>query len=362
MTKDELFSIRVGAPDDNVKNLAKKKWDAIAKPIDGLGMLEEIICRIAAVRGSTEFDLDKKALVIMCADNGIVREGVSQTGKEVTYEVASLMGKKLSSVGKMLGDYPAEIITVDIGIDSDDTPEGVINRKVRKGTADFLREPAMTSDDAIRAIEAGIDTVRECSEKGIYIIATGEMGIGNTTTSSALMSVLTGLEVKECTGRGAGLSDEGLCRKINVIEQALAFHFHDKKGTALNGKEEVFDALCKVGGLDIAGLCGVFIGGALYNIPIVIDGFISMISALMAEKICPGCRDYMIASHMGRERGMKLLADKLGLSPVINADLALGEGTGAVMLFPMLDMAMSLYGSGTNFSDTPIEEYKRFDC
>ncbi len=361
MTKYELLSINIGALDDNIKILAKKKWDAIAKPIDGLGMLEEIVCRIAAVRGNADTDISKKALVIMCADNGIVREGVSQTGKEVTYEVASLMGKKLSSVGKMLGGYPAEIITVDIGIDSDDTPEGVINRKVRKGTADFLHEPAMTSDDAIRAIEAGIDTVRECSEKGISIIATGEMGIGNTTTSSALMSVLTGLEVKECTGRGAGLSDEGLCRKINVIEQALAFHFPDKKGTALNGKEEVFDALCKVGGLDIAGLCGVFIGGALYNIPIVMDGFISMISALIAERLCPGCSKYMVASHMGREKGMKILADKLGISPVINADLALGEGTGAVMLFPMLDMAMSLYKSGTAFSDTPIEEYERFE-
>ena len=361
MTKEELLSIKIEAPDDNIKILSKKKWDAIAKPIDGLGMLEEIVCRIAAIRGSIDFDITKKALVIMCADNGIVNEGVSQTGKEVTYEVASLMGKKKSSVGIMLGDYPAEIITVDIGIDSDDTPEGVVNKKVRKGTADFLHEPALDCDVAIRAVEAGIETVKECSEKGISLIATGEMGIGNTTTSSALMSILTGLDVRECTGRGAGLSDEGLERKISVIEQALAFHFPDKKGTALTGKEETFDALCRVGGLDIAGLCGVFIGGALVNVPIVIDGFISMVSALIAERLCPGCRDYMIASHMGREKGMKILSDKLGLCPVINADLALGEGTGAVMLFPMLDMAMSLYKSGTNFSDTPIEEYERFE-
>ncbi|MCR5619039.1 MAG: nicotinate-nucleotide--dimethylbenzimidazole phosphoribosyltransferase [Lachnospiraceae bacterium] len=361
MTKDELLSIKIEAPDDNIKKAAKKKWDAVAKPIDGLGMLEEIVCRIAAVRGSTEFDPGKKALVIMCADNGIVKEGVSQTGKEVTYEVASLMGKKKSSVGIMLGDYPAEIITVDIGIDSDDIPEGVVNRKVAKGTADFLTGPAMTDDEVLRAIDAGIRTVKECSEKGISLIATGEMGIGNTTTSSALMSILTGLEVRECTGRGAGLSDEGLERKINVIDQALEFHFPEKKGKALTGKEEVFDALAKVGGLDIAGLCGVFIGGALVNVPIVIDGFISMVSALIAERLCPGCREYMIASHMGREKGMKILSGILCLNPVINADLALGEGTGAVMLFPMLDMAMSLYKSGTAFSDTPIEEYERFE-
>ncbi len=354
MTKEELLSIKIEKPDQAVKDLAKAKWDALAKPIDGLGSFEDTICKIAAICGTTDLDLSEKGLIIMCADNGIVKEGVSQTGKEVTYEVAALMGKRKSSVGIMLTDYPAHIMTVDIGIDADVVPEGVIDKKVSKGTKDFLHEPAMTSKEALKAIEAGIECVKDFKDRGISIIATGEMGIGNTTTSSALLSILTGLEVSKCTGRGAGLSDEGLSRKIEVIEKALAYHFPE-------GCPDAFEALCKVGGLDIAGLTGVFIGGAMYKVPIVIDGFISMISALIAERLVPGCKDYMIASHMGKEIGMKVLAEELNLNPVIYGNLALGEGTGAVMIFPLLDMTMSMYKSGTNFADTPIEEYERFD-
>lgn len=354
MIREELLSIKIEKPDEKIKKLAKQKWDALAKPIDGLGTFEETVCRIAAILDTTDLDLSEKGLIIMCADNGIVSEGVSQTGKEVTYEVSALMGQRKSSVGIMLKDYPAHIMTVDIGIDSDNIPEGVIDKKVAKGTKDFLHEPAMTSEEVLKAIEAGIECVKELKDKNISLIATGEMGIGNTTTSSALMSVLTGLDVKECTGRGAGLSDEGLKRKIKVIEEGISFHFPERHADA-------FDALCKVGGLDIAGLVGVFIGGAVHRVPIVIDGFISMISALIAERLVPGCKDYMIASHMGKEIGMKVLVGELDLNPVIYGNLALGEGTGAVMLFPMLDMVMSMYSSGTNFSDTPIEEYERFD-
>lgn len=361
MTREELFSIKIDKPDESVKNLAKKKWDALAKPIDGLGIFEETVSKIAGIFGRTDFDLSKKGLIIMCADNGIVSEGVSQTGKEVTYEVAALMGQGKSSVGIMLKDYPAHVCTVDIGIDSDDTPEGVVNKKVSKGTRNFLYEPAMTSEEALKAIEAGIECVKDLKDKGISLIATGEMGIGNTTTSSALMSVLTGLDVRKCTGRGAGLSDEGLERKIKVIEEGIAFHYPYKASKDFSAGDETFNALCNLGGLDIAGLAGVFIGGAIYRVPVVVDGFISMISALIAERLVPGCKDYMIASHMGKETGMKVLAEELDLNPVIYGNLALGEGTGAVMLFPMLDMVMSMYLSGTAFSDTPIEEYERFD-
>ena len=236
MTREELLSIKIEKPDEKIKKLAKQKWDALAKPIDGLGTFEETVCRIAAILDTTDLDLSEKGLIIMCADNGIVSEGVSQTGKEVTYEVSALMGQRKSSVGIMLKDYPAHIMTVDIGIDSDNIPEGVIDKKVAKGTKDFLREPAMTSEEALKAIEAGIECVKELRDKNTSLIATGEMGIGNTTTSSALMSVLTGLDVKECTGRGAGLSDEGLKRKIKVIEEGISFHFPERHADA-------FDAL-----------------------------------------------------------------------------------------------------------------------
>ena len=322
MTREELFQLHICAPDESVRLAARRRWDALAKPIDGLGCFEETVARIAGMTGSTEFDLSRKALVIMCADNGIVDEGVSQTGREVTYEVASLMGKRMSSVGIMLRDYPADILTIDIGIASDDIPDGVIDRKVRRGTRNFL----------------------------------------HTTTSSALMSILLGLDASECTGRGAGLSDEGLERKIRVINEGIAVNFPDRENRNFAEPGEVFDVLCRVGGLDIAGLAGIFMGGALYRIPIVIDGFISMISALIAERLLPGCREYMIASHLGRESGMKLLSRCLGLTPVINADLALGEGTGAVMLFPLLDMAVDIYYKMDTFEGIAVEQYRDYDA
>ena len=360
MTKEKLFSIKTDKPDEAVREKAKAKWDALAKPIDGLGDLEDVICRIVSACRKADSVTGKKVLIIMCADNGVVSEGISQTGKEVTNEVAALMGENKSSVGIMTKDYPIDIMTIDIGIDSDETPEGVINKKIRKGTRNFLKEPAMTHDEVLAAIKAGIDSVKECRSNGAGLIATGEMGIGNTTTSSALMSVLTGLDAKECTGRGAGLSDAGLDRKIRVIEDGIALHFGKTDHRGFVSKVDVLNALCCIGGLDIAGLCGVFIGGAMYHIPIVIDGFISSVSALTAERLVPGCKDYMIASHMGKEKGMKIILDELGLKPVIDAHLALGEGTGAVMMLPMLDMAFNLYNSGTLFDDTSIEQYERF--
>ena len=361
MTKESLFSIVVEEPDIKVRKLSGKKWDSIAKPIDGLGNFEDIISRMAAVFRKTDFDLKKKALIIMCADNGVFEEGVSQTSQRVTRDVAELMGDRRSSVGIMCGNYNIDSFVYDIGINSDDTPEGVIDAKIRKGTANFLKQPAMTEEECLKAVKTGIDAVRKCAELGYSIIATGEMGIANTTTSTAVLSALKGLDPRSFTGRGAGLSDSGLENKIKVIEKGLTLYRGDKSSEAVTDKEEVLEILCCLGGLDIAGLAGVFIGGAMYHIPIVIDGVISAVAALIAERLVPGVREYMFASHMGREKGMELILKELSLKPVIHADLALGEGTGAVMLLPMLDMAMSLYNNGTSFGDTEIDQYERFD-
>ena len=215
----------------------------------------------------------------------------------------------------------------------------------------------MTTEEALNAIEAGIECVKELKDKGYGITATGEMGIGNTTTSTALMCALTGVSPEEYTGRGSGLTDEGLKRKLQVIKEGLARYAG--KGRA-DSPEEAFEVLCCLGGLDIAALAGVFIGGALYGMPVVVDGLISAAAALAAERIVPGCREYMLASHAGREKGAGLILDELSLRPVIHADLALGEGTGAVMLFPLLDMACALYSDGTAFEETSIEKYERY--
>ena len=360
MTKEELFSISITEPDPEILKQSKAKWDGIAKPIDGLGSFEEIICRIAAVQENVIPAVDRKAHIIMCSDNGIFEEGVSQTSQKVTRDVAELMGQRKSSVGMMAEGYPIDMFVYDIGINSETTPEGVINAKVRKGTENFLKKPAMEEAECLAAVRTGIDAVKACKGKEYQIISTGEMGIANTTTSTALLCALKGLSPKDFTGKGAGLTDSGLKNKIQVIEKGIRLYREDND-QEITSKENVFEIVRSLGGLDIAGLTGVFIGGAIYHIPIVIDGVISAVSAMVAERLVPGCRDYMLASHMGREQGMKVVLEEMSLKPVIHADLALGEGTGAIMFFPMLDMAMSLYRSGTSFGDTDIDQYERFD-
>ena len=351
MNLEELLEIKIKAPDQSFYFAAKNKWDHISKPLDGLGDFEELVCKIAAIQGTDNPLAKKRAAVIFCSDNGIVDEGISQSSKDITLSVAKALGSGISSACTLARFAKVEVIPVDIGIDSDNEIDGVRDMKVSKGTKDFLIEPAMSEADTLKAINCGIELVKELSEKGYEIISTGEMGIGNTTTSAAVLSALLGIDSDRVTGRGAGLDDEGLARKKKVIRDAL-----DKYGAF----ENAFRILRILGGLDIAALCGVFIGGAVYHIPVVIDGVISATSALVAEKLIPGVKDYAIASHSGREAGCRLVLDELGLSPYLNGNMALGEGTGALMLFPVLDMVFDFYNNAAKFSDYEIEEYKRF--
>ncbi len=362
MTLDELLEIKIEKPDRSIYDAAKEHWNQIAKPLDSLGLFEDILCRIAAVQHTVMPDIRKKALIIMCADNGIVSEGVSQSGREVTAMVVALMGERKSSVGILAKDFPLEIMVYDVGMACDQTPAGVIDQKVCHGTKDFLKEPAMSQEQCLQAIQTGMDAVKKCRDMGIELLATGEMGIGNTTTSTALLCALCGMSAEECAGRGAGLSNAGLKRKIDVISEGLRLHIGNGHPDGIRKPQEVFRALCCLGGADIAALTGVFIGGAIYKIPVIIDGLISAVAALVAESLLEGCAAYMIASHRGREKGMDIVLSRLSLQPVIYADMALGEGSGAVMLFPLLDMVFSLYGAGTAFQDTPIGQYERHDA
>lgn len=351
MTKEELQQLEIRCPSEEIKKQVQANWDAVAKPLDGLGAFEALTAKIGAALGTADFDLTKKAVIVMCADNGIVAEGVSQSGQEVTAAVAASMGKQASSVGKMAKSIGADVFPVDIGINSTEKIDGVLDQKIRSGTRDFLKEPAMTEAETLAAIEVGMGLVRRFKAEGYSLLATGEMGIGNTTTSSAVAAALSGCAVEEITGRGAGLSDAGLLRKRQVIAEALQKYDF--------GKDETFRILSTVGGLDIAGLAGVFIGGALYRIPVVLDGVISTVAALVAERLVPGTRAYMIPSHKSKEPAARML-EELALAPVIDASLALGEGTGAVMMFALLDMAMTLYETRTTFSDISVEQYVRF--
>jgi nicotinate-nucleotide--dimethylbenzimidazole phosphoribosyltransferase len=363
MKKENLWNFTLTKPSEVIFQQIKKNWDMVAKPLDGLGEFEETIAQIGAIHNNTKIDITKKAIIVMCADNGIVEEGISQSGQEVTSVVTEFMGKNQTSVGKMAAVIGADVVPIDIGIHGTKVFPGVKNCKICAGTRDFLVEPAMTEDEVLAAIEIGIQAVQESKDNGYRILGTGEMGIGNTTTSSAIVAALLRCDAASVTGRGAGLSNEGLAHKCEVIDQALAKYKLGKYSLKQNDcedKEEVFRTLATVGGLDIAGLVGVYLGGARYHIPVVMDGLISSVAALVAERLVPGVREYVIPSHLGKEPAAQKIANELGVCPVIHAKLALGEGTGAVMMFSLLDMALALYDEQTTFSDIAVEQYERF--
>ncbi len=352
-----LTEIRIDKPDKMCGEYIKKCWDTVSKPIDGLGDFENLICRIGEIQRSDVPDISKRAALIFCADNGIVEEGVSQSGKEITLSVAKALGSGISSACHLGRFAHVDVIPIDVGIDSDENINGVICKKVSRGTRNFLIDPAMNEREVISAIEVGITAVQELFGKGYRVIATGEMGIGNTTTSTAVLCAILGTDTG-VTGRGAGLSDEGLSKKKKVIQEGLSKYSFDKID---DSKKKAFEILRCVGGLDIAALTGAFIGGAICHVPMVIDGVISATAALVADSLLPGVRDYLISSHRGREKGNELVLDKLGLSPYINGNMALGEGTGAIMLFPTLDMVMDYYEHGARFEDYNIDKYERFE-
>ena len=353
------------------RQLAKKHWDSIAKPLDSLGEFEKIFQKLSAIYESEIPDISSKCITVMCADNGIVKEGISQSDKDVTLAVAKSMALGTSSIAVLSKAAGSKMMVFDMGIDSFDTEIyslGVINHKLMHGTNNFIKEKAMPLDITLRALLTGISTVRELKDNNTKIIGTGEMGIGNTTTSSALSAAILNLPVEDVTGRGAGLDDIKLNKKIDIIKEGIEkYGFRDKLFLDSIKSENksvrslaVLDLLSSLGGLDIATLTGIFIGGSIYKLPVVIDGVISEVAALFAYFINPLCKEYMVASHLSREPVASIIFDILGLRPVIDASLALGEGSGCAMLFPLLDMVLEIYTKNASFSDIKIEEYKRF--
>lgn len=387
---------RITAPDQTAMAQAKERWNQVAKPLNSLGLLEDAVVKIAGITGDSHVNIEKKALIIMCADNGVVEEGVSQTGQEVTAVVTENFTKGDSCVCIMAKRAGVDVFPVDIGVAGNLEHCGeeypLLKNKIMPGTKNFKREPAMSRQEATDAILTGIRLVEELKSKGYQLIATGEMGIGNTTTSSAVASILTGFPVTSMTGKGAGLSDAGLELKIRVIEEAIRKYWPD--GVYIDGAcqdeavqvgvcpdkacqigacpaedgqagvcpagaaPDVLEVLSKVGGLDLAGLTGVFLGGAICHIPIVIDGFISSTAALAAARLCPAASGFMLASHVSAEPAGGRILEQLQLSPMLTAHMCLGEGTGAIAVMPLLDMAADIYHKMSTFQEIQIEEYK----
>lgn len=355
---EEALKERIGkiAPDDEAaRRAARERWDSLAKPVDGLGRFEEMIVDIAGARGSADVDLAKKAVVVMCGDHGVVAEGVSQTDQSVTVNVANAIAAGTSTINAMAASAGADVFAVDMGIAAERAliDGRVIDMNVKRGAGNIAAGPAMTREEACRAVLAGMDIARMLYERGYDIVVSGEMGIGNTTPMTAITCALSGLVPEAVTGRGAGLSDEGLARKIAAVQRALDANRPDDS--------DALDVLCKVGGLEIAGMAGLFLGGAESGLPVVVDVSVSSAAAVLAVMMCPEASGYMIMSCAGREPAAAKLAEMLGKKPVIDADMALGEGTSAVMLYPLLDMALSVYSNGRTFDDADITAYERFE-
>ena len=338
----------IRTPDPVARAAAQRQWDSIAKPLGSLGALEKLVVDIASLTGDPNVDISRRAVVVCCADNGVVAEGVTQTGQKVTARMAEEMVKMNTAVCKMARIAHADVIPVDLGMVR--RVEGVLDRHVMDGTNDMARRPAMTREQALQAISVGVELVRDLKDRGYTLLVSGEMGIGNTTTSSALVAALLNLPAETVTGRGAGLSDAGLHRKIWAIERAITVNRPDPK--------DPLDVLSKLGGLDICGIAGLFIGGAIYGVPVVIDGFISGVAALIAQRLCPGSEIAMLSSHCSEEPAAKRVLAVLNKYPIIFANMRLGEGTGGVCLLPLLDMALAVYGGQATFDQVGIEAYQ----
>lgn len=353
LAREEILHIQITDLDDQMAKATKRHWDKIAKPLHGLGILEDQVIQIAAILGKEDINIKKKAVVVMCADNGIVCEGVTQTDQSVTAIVTNNFAKGIASVNRIATCAQADVIPVDVGVVGEIFESKVVDKKVMKGTENFLKKDAMTQDQMYRAIMVGIEMARECKKKGYTLLGMGEMGIGNTTTSAALTSVLLDLPVEVVTGKGAGLSKDGLERKKQVIAKGIE--------SRKPNKEDIFDVLKKLGGLDIAAMAGLVLGCASEKIPIVCDGFISLVAVFVAKKISEKSLQYVLGSHMSAEPAAKLLVENLGLCPVLDGRFCLGEGTGAAMLFGLLDMAMSVYNENRTFEDIQVEEYQDYE-
>lgn len=344
----------------NIKfgEIAQKHLDNLTKPQGSLGRLEEFAKRLVEIFEDPMPVLDKKAIFIFAGDHGVTEEGVSAYPKEVTKQMVFNFLRGGAGINVLARYAGAEVVVVDIGVDYEfGNLDGLISKKVVMGTKNMRNGPAMTREEALRCIEVGIDLANEYALKDYKIFGTGDMGIGNTTPSSAIAAVLTGKPVSEVTGRGTGIGDNVLRKKIRVIEDAI---YLNKPNTS-----DLIDVLSKVGGAEIGGIAGLIIGAAARRIPVVIDGFISTAGALIAYYIEPKTKDYMFAAHNSVEIGHKTMLEIIGLRPILDLDLRLGEGTGAALAMLMIEAGLKIYKEMSTFNEAGVSnkfQDSKFKC
>ncbi len=340
---------RIGSPDSAAATAAQARQDRLTKPQGALGRLETLSIQIAGITGQPRPRLVNPAVIVMAADHGVTRRGVSAYPAEVTPQMVLNFLNGGAAINVLARHVGARVIVVDIGVAASlPAHPNLIDRKIAMGTADFSVEPAMSRAQAQQAIEAGIACANDAIDSGVDLLATGDMGIGNTTASSAVVAAITGRPVAEVTGRGTGIDDAGLTRKIAVIEEALALHRPDPR--------DGLDVLAKVGGFEIGGLAGVILGAAARRVPVVIDGFISGAAALIASTLAPAVQPYLIAAHRSVERGHDAVFAHLDLTPLLDLGMRLGEGTGAVLGMSLCQAACKILDEMATFGEAGVSE------
>lgn len=335
------------------KRKAQEHLDSLTKPIGSLGRLEEVAAQYIAFREEAVPVVSRKAVYVFAADHGITDEGVSAYPREVTRQMVLNFLQGGAAINVLARQTGSDIVVVDVGVDAEfDGTNGLVHRKVRRGTRNFAREAAMSDQELNAALQVGIDIAGEAKEQGRSLIALGEMGIGNTSSATAITAALSGRAVSELTGRGTGLDEERRELKSRIINKALRFHFGDYQVV----KADPLETLRCVGGLEIAAIAGAVLGAAAYRIAVVIDGFICTAGAAVACAIAPDARAAVIAGHLSQEPGHRVLLEHMGVKPVLQLDMRLGEGTGAVLTFPLIEAAVRIYNEMATFGSAGISE------
>jgi nicotinate-nucleotide--dimethylbenzimidazole phosphoribosyltransferase len=328
---------------------AQKRLDSLTKPQGSLGKLEELARRIAVIQGKMPPRLGRKLLFVFAADHGITQEGVSAYPKEVTAQMTYNFLDGGAAINVLARHHGVDTTVLDVGVDHEfAAPSGLRNYKIRRGTANFAQGPAMTQDEAVRSVELGIRLASEAAAEDLFLLGAGDMGIGNTSSAAAVFCALTGAAAAEVAGRGTGIDDATLGRKIAAIEKGLHMNRPDPRDS--------LDVLAKVGGLEIGAMTGIILGAATFRVPMVLDGFISGAAALLAQRFCPYVKDILFASHLSAERGHRLILEELKLAPVLDLQMRLGEGTGACILMGLIESAVRIMGEMATFESAGVKE------
>lgn len=342
---------KITSLDINAMRSAKERQDSLTKPKESLGVLEDLSIKVAGIKGENYPIINHKVIITMAGDHGVTEEGVSAYPREVTPQMVYNFIRGGAGINVLARHIGARVAVVDMGVAADINDPRVVNKKINYGTKNMVKGPAMTRDEAIRSIEAGIEVVESELRKGMDIVGTGDMGIGNTTPSSAIVACVTGKAVRKVTGRGTGINDEIFERKVKVIERALELNKPDPN--------DPIDVLAKVGGFELGGLAGVMLAGAANNLPVVVDGFISGAAALIAVKLSPQLKDYLIPAHCSVEPGHKVIFDYLGIKPLMNLDMRLGEGTGAALGISIVEASCKILKEMATFKSARVSEAVR---